>query len=55
MLTFICFIFEKKDLPDDGVECIFVSSDRSENDMIQYMEESHADWLAIPWGTQLAG
>ncbi|KAI9564079.1 hypothetical protein GHT06_007817 [Daphnia sinensis] len=43
-----------RDLPDDGVECIFVSSDRSENEMIQYMEESHADWLAIPWGTQLA-
>ncbi|XP_046441673.1 nucleoredoxin-like protein 2 [Daphnia pulex] len=37
------------------LECIFVSSDRSENEMIQYMVESHADWLAIPWGTQLAG
>lgn len=49
--------FLNKDLADQGarLECIFVSSDRSENDMMQYMTESHADWLAIPWGTQLAG
>ena len=53
----ILIIFCKKDLVDQGsrVECIFVSSDRSENEMMQYMAESHADWLAIPWGTQLAG
>lgn len=44
-----------RDLKDAGarLECVFVSSDRSENDMLQYMHESHGDWLAVPWGTQL--
>jgi len=37
-----------------GIEILFVSSDRSENDMRQYMNESHGNWLAIPWGSQLA-
>lgn len=37
-----------------SIECIFVSSDRSESEMMQYMAESHADWLAIPWGKQIA-
>lgn len=45
-----------QDVKDAGanLECIFVSSDRSESEMMQYMAESHADWLAVPWGTQLA-
>ena len=29
------------------VEIIFVSADRSENDMIAYMKESHGSWLAV--------
>ena len=33
------------------MEVIFVSSDRSQADMISYMSESHADWLAIPFGS----
>lgn len=39
---------------DAKLECIFVSSDRSENDMLQYMNESHGDWLAIPWESPVA-
>ena len=34
-----------------GVELIFVSSDRSQADMLDYMGESHADWLAVPFGS----
>eukprot|EP00092_Neocalanus_flemingeri_P102935 GFUD01131671.1.p1 GENE.GFUD01131671.1~~GFUD01131671.1.p1 ORF type:complete len:772 (+),score=293.82 GFUD01131671.1:35-2350(+) len=34
-----------------GVEVIFVSSDRSQTDMTDYMKESHADWLAVPFGS----
>nr|ABF22607.1 16 kDa thioredoxion [Carcinoscorpius rotundicauda]2LUS_A Chain A, Thioredoxion [Carcinoscorpius rotundicauda] len=39
------------ELVDDSApfEIIFVSSDRSEDDMFQYMMESHGDWLAIPY------
>lgn len=45
-----------QDLKDSGarLECVFVSSDRSEPEMMQYMAESHADWLAVPWGTKLS-
>ena len=31
----------------EGVEVIFVSRDRSQADMM----ESHADWLAVPFGS----
>jgi len=34
-----------------SVEVIFVSSDRSQEDMANYMKESHADWLAVPFGS----
>ena len=29
---------------DLGVEIVFVSSDRSPDDMVSYMKESHGDW-----------
>jgi len=35
------------------IEIVFVSSDRSENDMKSYMNESHGDWMAIPWGSPI--
>ena len=31
---------------ESGVEIVFVSSDRSSNDMLSYMKESHGDWVA---------
>ena len=39
----------QQDLKDMNapVEVVFVSSDRSENDMLQYMVESHGDWLVF--------
>jgi len=41
------------ELKDDNakIEIIFISSDRSENDMKTYMNDSHGDWLALPWGS----
>lgn len=39
----------------NSVEVIFVSSDRSQDDMLSYMRESHGDWLAIPHGSPECG
>ena len=33
-----------------GVEVIFVSSDRSEQEMRSYLSESHGSWYALPHG-----
>ena len=45
----------KQELKDNNakIEIVFVSSDRSENDMKSYMNESHGDWMAIPWGSPI--
>merc|ERR1719443_1803425 len=37
----------------DNVEIVFVSSDRSNEDMLSYMKESHGDWLATKHGSPL--
>merc|ERR1711877_15815 len=39
---------------EEGVEIIFVSSDRSPADMVSYMKESHGDWLAVEHGSEVA-
>lgn len=39
---------------DEGVEIIFVSSDRSPADMVSYMKESHGEWLAVEHGSEVA-
>merc|ERR1712107_393044 len=36
---------------DQGVEIIFVSSDRSASEMASYMRESHGPWLAVSHGS----
>ena len=36
------------------MEIIFVSSDRSSDDMKSYMKESHGSWLSIEHGSELA-
>ena len=38
----------------DGLEIVFVSSDRSPEDMTSYMKESHGDWLAVPHNSAVA-
>jgi len=37
-----------------GVEVIFVSSDRSASEMVNYMKELHGDWLAVEHDSNLA-
>jgi nucleoredoxin len=36
------------------LEVIFVSSDRTPDDMISYMKESHGDWLAVELRSEAA-
>ena len=40
-----------QEVQDQGVEIIFVSSDRSVSEMVSYMRESHGPWLAVPHGS----
>ena len=35
-------------------EIVFVSSDKSAEDQMDYMKESHGDWLAVQHNTVLA-
>lgn len=34
-------------------EVVFVSSDKTEEDLDSYMKESHGDWLAVPFGNEI--
>ena len=38
----------------EGIEIVFVSSDKSPEDMTSYMKESHGDWLAVPHNSAVA-
>ena len=38
----------------EGLEIVFVSSDRSPEDMLSYMKESHGDWLALEHNSTVA-
>eukprot|EP00093_Oithona_nana_P005341 05341.XXX_161386_160841_1 [CDS] Oithona nana genome sequencing. len=42
-----------EEVEGEGVEIIFVSSDRSPQDMANYMKESHGNWLAMPHGSEV--
>ena len=42
-----------QDVSEKGVEIIFVSSDRSKEDMLNYMKESHGDWYAVEHGSKV--
>jgi thiol-disulfide isomerase/thioredoxin len=37
-----------------GIEVIFVSSDGCPEDMFKYMKDSHGDWFAVEYGSELA-
>merc|ERR1719466_625891 len=37
----------------EGVEIVFVSSDKSAEELMGYMKECHGDWLAVQHGTVL--
>merc|ERR1711978_503011 len=38
----------------DELEIVFVSSDRSADDMVSYMKESHGDWFGVEHNSGLA-
>jgi len=38
----------------EGLEIVFVSSDRSPEDMQSYMKESHGEWLAVEHNSTVA-
>ena len=40
-------------MASSGVEIIFVSSDRSPEDMVDYMKESHGDWFGVEHGSDV--
>uniref|UniRef100_A0A915PVL1 Thioredoxin domain-containing protein n=1 Tax=Setaria digitata TaxID=48799 RepID=A0A915PVL1_9BILA len=40
-----------EEVDDDQFEIVFVSLDRSEEDLITYVKESHGDWYYIPYGS----
>ena len=42
-----------KEVEGQGVEIIFVSSDRSSDEMKNYMKESHGSWLAVEHNSDL--
>jgi len=42
-----------QDTKEQGVEVIFVSSDQSKEDMLNYMKESHGDWHAFDHGSKV--
>ncbi|XP_036973327.1 nucleoredoxin-like protein 2 isoform X1 [Acanthopagrus latus] len=35
--------------PPAQFEIVFVSSDKSPDDMVEYYHDMHGDWLALPW------
>ena len=38
----------------EPLEVVFVSMDKSPEEMMNYMKDSHGDWLAVQHGAQLA-
>jgi len=42
-----------QNVSEKGVEVIFVSSDESKEDMVNYMNESHGDWYAFDHGSKI--
>ena len=40
-------------MKDQGLEIVFISADGSEEEMVNYMKESHGSWLAVNYGDEL--
>lgn len=41
-----------EDVGDDEFDIVFVSFDRTEDDLKEYMAEAHGDWYYIPFGNK---
>ena len=50
----VFFNVSLQEVSDSGVEIIFVSSDRSPDEMKDYMKESHGSWLSVEHGSELS-
>lgn len=43
--------YEQAKVDGEAFEIVFVPFDRSEKDVQTYLEESHGDWLYLPFGS----
>ncbi|GAA6066486.1 nucleoredoxin-like protein 2 [Tachysurus ichikawai] len=51
LCDFYTELVEESD-PPAQFEIVFISSDKSAEEMAQYYQDMHADWLALPWTDQ---
>ncbi|XP_043920453.1 nucleoredoxin-like protein 2 [Protopterus annectens] len=51
LCDFYTELVEESDHPAQ-FEIVFVSSDRSADEMVEYMHDMHGEWLALPWHDQ---
>ncbi|KAJ8287019.1 hypothetical protein GJAV_G00046070 [Gymnothorax javanicus] len=51
LCDFYTDLVEEND-PPAQLEIVFISSDKSLEDMIEYYHDMHGDWLALPWHDQ---
>ena len=52
VLDMVYFILVLQEV--EGLEIVFVSSDRSPEDMQSYMKESHGEWMAVEHNSSVA-
>lgn len=48
LCDFYTELVEEND-PPAQFEIVFISSDKTAEDMVEYMHDLHGDWLALPW------
>lgn len=51
LCDFYTELVEESD-PPAQFEIVFISSDKSAEDMAEYYHDMHGDWLALPWTDQ---
>lgn len=51
LCEFYTDLVEEND-PPAQFEIVFISSDKSSEDMIEYYHDMHGDWLVLPWHDQ---
>ncbi|XP_061119496.1 nucleoredoxin-like protein 2 [Conger conger] len=51
LCDFYTDLIEESD-PPAQFEIVFISSDKSPEDMIEYYHDMHGDWLSLPWHDQ---
>ena len=41
-------------MKEKNIEIVFISADSTEEEMVNYLVESHGSWLAVKYGDELA-